>query len=129
MMNPFDHVKALKCTRCIHSDICMKNLGGADLDLAEADCEHFKEAVERPEKFWLVFNVPGFYDIVEYFTTFVTYSRTGLESITGTTGKQEAIVPGKELGITLFFSKEAAEVGLERIIKEQHKDDINNSRT
>lgn len=71
-----------------------------------------------PEKFWLIFNMPGFYDIVEYTTTFITYSRTGLESISGTTGKQEAIVPGKELGITLFFSKEAAKLGLEKLIED-----------
>ena len=44
MTNPFDHFKDLKCTRCIHNVICMKNLGGADLDLAAVDCEHFKDA-------------------------------------------------------------------------------------
>jgi hypothetical protein len=61
--------------------------------------------VGLPKKFWLIFNVPGFYNIVEYTTTFITYSCTGLASISGTTGKQEAVVPGKELGITLFFSE------------------------
>lgn len=115
----------LKCMKCIHADLCMQSRGGADLDIAAADCQHFKSAanfIEPPKKFWLIFNVPGFYNIVEYNTTFITYSCTGLASISGTTGKQEAIVPGKELGITLFFSKEAAKLGLEKLIKEYHNE-------
>lgn len=127
MANPFNCLNELKCLRCAHAKICMRNLGGADLTLAASNCKDFDEISSMPEKFWLIFNVPGFYNVVEYFTTFITYSRTGLESITGTTGKQEAIVPGKELGITLFFSREAAETGLNKLIEERHKDDADNS--
>lgn len=115
----------LKCTKCIHAELCAQSRGGADLDIAAADCQHFKDAsnlIELPKKFWHIFNVPGFYNIVEYTTTFVTYSCAGLASISGTTGKQEAVVPGKELGITLFFSEQAAKVGLEKLIEEYHNE-------
>lgn len=90
--------------------------------IVKTETKDASNVFELPRKFWLIFNVPGFYDIVEYTTTFITYSCTGLASISGTTGKQEAIVPGKELGITLFFSKEAAKLGLEKLIGEYHNE-------
>lgn len=44
MYNPFDAWKDLKCTKCIHGEVCMQRMGGANLSIAVVDCEHFKDA-------------------------------------------------------------------------------------
>jgi hypothetical protein len=54
---------------CIHAPVCANNLGGADLTIAGKNCSFYIPAyTEIPQKFYIVFNVPGFYDITEYIT-------------------------------------------------------------
>lgn len=42
MYNPFDVIKTHKCMKCIHAELCTQYICGANLDLAAADCKHFK---------------------------------------------------------------------------------------
>jgi hypothetical protein len=36
--NAYKYLKNLKCLHCIHADICLRNLGGADLAIAASSC-------------------------------------------------------------------------------------------
>ena len=123
MTNPYDYVKIHKCVRCVHNELCMQNRGGADLDIASADCIHFKEAVELPKKFWIVFNVPGFYHITEYYVDRVLFDHGELSRIWGTSKHQKDTVYSADFGRTVFFSEEAAKVGLEKLIEEYHNEE------
>jgi hypothetical protein len=128
MYNPFDAWKDLKCTKCVHGEICMQRMGGADLTVAVADCQHFKEAVELPKKFWIVFNVPGFYHITEYDIDRISISHGKIDKIWGTSNHQKDVVYAADFGRLVFFSREAAEAGLNKLIEENHND-TDNSHT
>jgi hypothetical protein len=119
MYNPFDAWKDLKCTKCVHGEICMQRMGGADLTVAVADCQHFKEAVELPKKFWIVFNVPGFYHITEYDVDRVLFDQGKLSRLWGTSKHQKDTVYAADFGRTVFFSQEEAEAGLNKLIEER----------
>ncbi len=118
MYNPFDAWKDLKCTKCVHGEICMQRMGGADLTIAVADCPHFKEAVELPKKFWIAFNVPGFCGVVEYDVDRVLYVRGELDRLWGENENHKDIVYKADFGRTVFFSREDAEAGLNKLIEE-----------
>ncbi len=124
MINPFDHLKDLKCVSCIHNEICMKNLGGADLDLAASDCVHFKEAVELPKKFWILFDVPGFYDITEYDVERVLYTKGKIEKMWGESRHSKDVAFAADFGRTVFFSREAARNALSALI-ESRRGEVN----
>ena len=123
MYNPFDHWKDLKCTKCIHAELCMQNHGGADLDIAAVDCIHFKEAVELPKKFWLVFNVPGFYHTTEYDVERILIDHGKISKIWGVSKHQKDVVYAADFGRTVFFSEEAAKLGLEKLIEEYRNEE------
>lgn len=118
MYNPFDAWKDLKCTKCVHGEICMQRMGGADLTVAVADCPHFKEAVELPKKFWIVFNVPGFYDITEYDVDKILIDHGKIEKMWGSNKTSKEVVYKEHFGSLVFFSEEAAKLGLEKLIEE-----------
>lgn len=109
----------LKCVKCIHADLCMQNRGGADLDIAAADCQHFKEAVELPKKFWIAFNVPGFCGVVEYDVDRVLYVRGELDRLWGENENHKDTVYKADFGRTVFFSREEAKAGLNKLIDER----------
>ena len=117
MNNPFDAWCDLKCTKCIHSELCMQRLGGTDLTIAVTDCEHFKEAVVLPEKCWLIFDVPGFYDINEYQIERVTYYKGALEKIWATDGHSTIIANADDN--LLFFDFEEAKMALAKLIEDR----------
>lgn len=119
MYNSFDAWKDLKCTKCVHGEICMQRMGGADLTIAVADCKYFKEAVELPKKFWIVFNVPGFYHITEYTVDRALFDQGKLSRLWGTSKHQKDTVYAADFGRTVFFSEEAAEVGLKKLVEER----------
>lgn len=111
----------LKCTKCIHAGLCMQNRGGADLDIAAADCQHFKDVsdmIELPKKFWLVFNVPGLYHITEYDIDRISICHEKIDKIWGTSKHQKDVVYAADFGRLVFFSEEAAVSGLEKLIEE-----------
>ena len=116
----------LKCAKCIHSDLCMQNRGGADLDIAAADCQHFKDAsniIELPKKFWLAFNVPGFYHITEYDIDRISICHGKIDKIWGTSKHQKDVVYAADFGRLVFFSEEAAKLGLEKLIEEYRNEE------
>jgi hypothetical protein len=41
-MGAYEYIKELKCTNCLHVDVCASNLGGADLSIVSEDCHNFK---------------------------------------------------------------------------------------
>jgi len=126
MYNPFDHWKELKCTKCIHAELCMQNRGGADLDIAAVDCQHFKDAstiIELPKKFWLVFNVPGFYNITEYDVDRISVANGVIDKMWGSNKTSKEVVYKEHFGSLVFFSEEAAKLGLEKLIEEYRNEE------
>jgi len=126
MYNPFDHWKELKCTKCIHAELCMQNRGGADLDIAAVDCQHFKDAstiIELPKKFWLVFNVPGFYNITEYDVDRISVANGVIDKMWGSNKTSKEVVYKEHFGSLVFFSEESAKLGLEKLIEEYRNEE------
>jgi hypothetical protein len=104
----------------------MQNRGGADLDIAAADCQHFKDAsklIELPKKFWLVFNVPGFYHITEYDVDRVSYSKGLLDKMWGSSEHDKAVAHSVDIGRLVFFTEEEAKAGMQKLIEENNRED------
>ena len=122
MINLFDSIRIHKCLNCVHVDLCLENRGGADLDIAVADCRHFKDSkgvIELPKKFWILFDVPGFYNIVEYDVDRVSYADGKLDRLWGHHGSNKDTEFRKDFGTLVFFSEADAKTGLENLIKER----------
>ena len=114
----------LKCLTCIHSPVCANNLGGADLDIVSQNCGHYLPNIEPmtlPTKFYIVFNVPGFYDITEYEVERISFLRGSLDKMWGTSKHSKDVAYATDIGRTVFFTREEAEAGLENLIKERQK--------
>jgi hypothetical protein len=94
-------------------------MGGADLTVAVADCKHFKENQTIPEKFWIVFNVPGFYHTTEYDVDRALFDHGKLSRLWGTSKHQKDTVYAADFGRTVFFTLEEAEAGLNKLIEER----------
>ena len=110
-----------KCFTCIHAPICVNNLGGADLDVVGTDCQYYKPNIDPmilPTKFYIVFDVPGFYDIVEYEVERVSYFKGSLDKMWGASKHNKDVVYAADIGRTVFFTKEEAEVGMKKLIEE-----------
>lgn len=120
MLDFTGYIKDHKCTSCIHSPVCANNLGGADLDIVCMDCSFYIPAcAEIPQKFYIVLDVPGFYDITEYRTEKVLYSVDGrIEKIWGKSAHSSDIAHAADFGRTVFFNRAVAEDGLKRLIEE-----------
>lgn len=124
MLDFTGYINNHKCMTCIHSPICANNLGGADLDIAGMDCRHYIPAyAEIPTKFYIVLDVPGFYDITEYIVEKVLYSNTGrIEKVWGKSAHSSDVAYAADFGRTVFFHRASAEDGLKRLIKEHQND-------
>jgi hypothetical protein len=110
-----------KCLTCVHASVCANNLGGADLDIVGDDCQHFKDVssvIELPKKFWLIFNVPGFYSITEYDVDRISVASGVIDKIWGSNKTSKEVVYKEHFGSLVFFSEEAAKLGLEKLIEE-----------
>ncbi len=120
MLDFTEYINDRKCMSCIHSPVCANNLGGADLDIVGKDCSFYLPSyAEIPQKFYIVFNVPGFYDITEYRTEKVLYSNDGrIEKIWGKSAHSSDVAHAADFGRTVFFNRANAEDGLKRLIKE-----------
>ena len=79
--------------------------------------------IELPEKFYIVFDVPGFYDIVEYKVEKVLYSNGALDKMCGKSKHSSDVAYVADIGRTVFFTEEAAKAGLAKLIE-----DIRNER-
>ena len=114
-----------KCFTCVHASVCANNLGGADLDIAAADCQHFKDVssiIELPKKFWLIFNVPGFYNITEYDVDRISIAHGVIDKMWGSNKHSKEVVYKEHFGSLVFFSEAAAKGGLEKLIEEYHNE-------
>ena len=120
MLDFTDYIKDHKCMSCSHSPVCANNLGGADLDIVGKDCTFYLPACAQiPQKFYIVLDVPGFYDITEYRTEKVLYSVDGrIEKIWGKSAHSSDIAHAADFGRTVFFNRAVAEEGLKRLIEE-----------
>ena len=121
MADGFDALKDLKCLSCVHATVCANNLGGADLDLVSKDCVHYRSEVEPltlPTKFYIVFNVPGFYNITEYEVERVSFLRGALDKMWGISKHGKDVAYASDIGYTVFFTREAAELGMKKLIEE-----------
>ena len=120
MLDFTGYIKDHKCMSCIHSPVCANNLGGADLDIVGKDCTFYLPAcAEIPQKFYIVLDVPGFYDITEYRTEKVLYSVDGqIEKIWGKSTHSSDIAHAADFGRTVFFNRAVAEDGLKKLMKE-----------
>ena len=121
MDRAYEILKDLKCLKCVHAELCLKNLGGTDLIMAAQDCKHFAEQINLPEKFWILFDVPGFYNITEYEVEKVLYSNGKIERLWGVCGKNHDTAYAADFGSLVFFSEEAAKVALDKILVERRK--------
>lgn len=97
----------------------MEIRGGADMAIAAPECNHYREMVELPKKFWILFDVPGFYSIVEYDVDRVSYVDGNLDRLWGHHGANKDTVYRADFGRTVFFSEADAKTGLENLIKER----------
>ena len=121
MLDFTEYVKGNKCMTCIHSLVCTNNLGGADLDLVSQDCTNYLPAntlVQLPTKFYIVFNVPGFYNITEYEVERVSYSKGLLDKMWGVSKHGKDVAHAIDIGRLVFFTREAAEAGMQKLIEE-----------
>ena len=126
MSNPFNRIKESKCLTCIHAPVCANNLGGADLDLVGVDCQnylHTRAVVQLPTKFYIVFNVPGFYNITEYEVDRVSYSKGLLDKMWGRSKHDKAVAYAADISRTVFFTREEAEVGMNKLIEDHKNED------
>ena len=78
--------------------------------------------VELPEKFYIVFDVPGFYSIVEYEVERVSYYKGLLDKMWGISKHSKDVAYAADIGRTVFFTKEKAEAGLEKLIEERRNE-------
>lgn len=122
MTDGFDALKDLQCFSCVHAPVCANNLGGADLDLASKDCKNYLPdltTVQLPTKFYIVFNVPGFYNITEYQVECVSYKHGKLDKMWGVSKHSKEVAYANDIGITVFFTEPEAKAGMEKLIKER----------
>ena len=113
-----------KCLACIHAKVCVNNLGGADLDIVGDDCPHYAPNIEPfrlPTVFYQICDVPGFYDVVEYTVARTVYVYGDLNEMWGFTHTSQAVVSAKDIGKTVFFTKEEAEARINTLIEERRK--------
>lgn len=123
MLDFTEYVKNHKCMNCIHAPVCTNNLGGADLDIVGTNCPNYLPAdgvVQLPTKFYIIFNVPGFYNITEYKVDRVSYSKGLLDKMWGSSKHDKAVAYSVDIGRLVFFTREEAEAGMQKLI-EEHK--------
>lgn len=111
-----------KCLACIHAPVCANNLGGADLDVVGNDCQHYAPNIKPlvlPTKFYLICDVPGFYDITEYTVTKVVYAYGELEKMWGSNPHSSTVAYANHLGLLVFWTREEAQARIDFLIKER----------
>lgn len=98
-----------------------KEVQDQDITNFNSDCERLLEYIKGtalPEKFWLVFNVPGFYHITEYVVDKILIDHGRIEKMWGSSKNSKDVVYAEDFGRLVFFSQEAAEIGLKKLIEE-----------
>ena len=75
--------------------------------------------INLPEKFYIIFDVPGFYNIVEYEVERVSYFKGALDKMWGKSKHSSDVAYAADIGRTVFFTTEEAEAGLKKLIEER----------
>ena len=76
------------------------------------------DIVKIPRKFWLIFNVPGFYSISEYNVDRASVVNGVIDKMWGSNATSKEVVYKEHFGSLVFFSEESAKLGLEKLIEE-----------
>ena len=114
-----------KCLACIHAKVCVNNLGGADLDVVGDDCPHYAPNIEPfrlPTVFYQICDVPGFQGIVEFQVERVDYVYGDLNEMWGFTRTSQTVVSAKDIGKTVFWTREEAEARINALIEERRNE-------
>ena len=112
-----------KCFTCIHAPVCVNNLGGADLDIVGTACKYYLSNHTLPaQKFWVLFDIPGFYQINAYETSEAHYRQGKLVVLEGVCRTNYTVVSDRDFGKTVFFTEEEAEAALEKLIAERQNE-------
>ncbi len=109
----------LKCLTCLHAPVCATCLGGADLDIVSLDCPHYLPNMLVPTRFYLICDVPGFYDIVEYQVERILYEHGSLSRMWGANKNSVVVAYVHDLGTTVFWSSEEAQARIDYLIEER----------
>lgn len=92
-----------------------------DIENFEKDCELLLDYIGgvQPQRFWVIMDVPGFYDIMECEVDTLEYHRGRLTCITGYTVKHGnyMVISEHELCKIAFFSESEANIALSKLQK------------
>jgi hypothetical protein len=81
------------------------------------------DTVKIPRKFWLIFNVPGFYNISEYTVDRTSVVNGVIDKMWGSNKTSKEVVYKEHFGSLVFFSEESAKLGLEKLIEEYRNEE------
>ena len=101
-----------------------------DLMHFSSDCDDLLEYLEKtqepgyrletlPEKCWIIFDMPGFYEIYEYKVDRVSFAKGKIDKLWCSREHEGTVVTSHDLDRTVFFSKEAASNALTEIITQR----------
>lgn len=81
------------------------------------------DIVKIPRKFWLLFNVPGFYSISEYNVDRASVVNGIIDKMWGSNQTSREVVYKEHFGSLVFFSEESAKLGLKKLIEEYRNEE------
>ena len=81
------------------------------------------DTVKIPRKFWLIFNVPGFYNISDYNVDRASVVNGVIDKMWGSNKTSKEVVYKEHFGSLVFFSEESAKLGLEKLIEEYRNEE------
>lgn len=81
------------------------------------------DTVKIPRKFWLIFNVPGFYNISEYNVDRASVVNGVIDKMWGSNKTSKEVVYKEHFGSLVFFSEESAKLSLEKLIEEYRNEE------
>ena len=101
-----------------------------DLMSFSSDCGDLLEYLEKtqepgyrletiPEKCWIIFDTPGFYDIYEYEVDRVSFVKDKIDKLWCSREHEGTVVTSHDLNRVAFFSKEAASSALKELIMQR----------
>jgi hypothetical protein len=127
IINKFDFFYGNRAGRELWFDKA-REVQDADVKNFSDDCVRLLEYVmnteiELPKKFWIVFNVPGFYNIKEYDVDRISIANGVIDKMWGSNKTSKEVVYKEHFGSLVFFSEEAAKLGLEKLIEEYRNEE------
>jgi hypothetical protein len=118
MDKSYDCLNNLKCFKCSHSGLCAQNLGGADLIIAAATCEHFSAGTMLPENFWILYNPATGPVLRKYSVDKALFDHGSLSRLWGSSDTEKVTAYAADFGRTVFFSEAAGQLALKTLYNE-----------